>query len=75
MEYYLNRAGNSGVSGYELGADSIRVQFRDNSIYLYNYQITGMANVEKMKRLAVSGQGLNSFINSYVKKSYAAKLR
>jgi hypothetical protein len=37
MEHYLNIDGDSGVSGYEIGVDFIRVQFSTGSIYLYTY--------------------------------------
>ena len=61
--------------GYEIGADSITVEFGDGSIYLYNYTATGQRNVEHMKALAEGGRGLNSFINTDVRKAYARKLR
>lgn len=75
MEKYLNLGGNSGIVAYEIGIDAITVQFSDGSIYLYNYQSAGKEKIEHMKKLAVSGQGLNSFIMRNVRKSYAAKLR
>jgi hypothetical protein len=75
MERYLNLNGNSGVVGYEIGNDSIAVSFHDNSLYLYNYAVTGQAYVDQMKALAVAGSGLNSFISRTVRKGYAAKLR
>ena len=75
MEHYKNLGGDSGVVAYEIGNDSITVQFRDGSVYLYNNQSTGSSNIERMKSLAISGQGLNSFIGRVVKKGYASKLR
>jgi hypothetical protein len=75
MERYKNLSGDSVVVAYEIGSDSITIQFRDGSVYLYNYQSAGSSNVEHMKALAISGQGLNSFINRVVKKKYASKLR
>lgn len=75
MERYKNLGGNSSVIAYEIGYDSIKVQFGDGSIYLYNYQSTGKDNIERMKELAKSGMGLNSFIGRFVKKAYATKLR
>jgi hypothetical protein len=63
MEYYSNLSGNSGVVRFEIGPDFIRVQFQHGDIYLYTYQTAGGANIEEMKRLALQGQGLNSFIN------------
>ena len=75
MEKYANRNGDSGVAGYEIGADFIRVQFKDGAIYLYNNSNTGAANIEQMKQLAIAGAGLNSFISRYVRKAYARKER
>lgn len=75
MERYLNLGGDSGVIAYELGDDSITVEFSDGSVYLYTYQSAGSHNIEEMKALAVAGGGLNSFINKYVRKTYASKLR
>jgi hypothetical protein len=74
MDRYKNLGGDSGVIAYEIGIDFIKVQFSDGSIYLYNYQSTGASDIEEMKRLAVAGQGLNSFISRIVKKRYAARL-
>ena len=68
MERYGNTGGDSGVVAYERGADFIRVQFSDGSIYLYTHAVTGSDNVEHMKQLASSGHGLNSFINTVVPK-------
>lgn len=71
---YLNLGGNSGVTAYELGKDYIIVEFRGKSLYLYNYERPGRVDVENMKKLAVHGQGLNTYINKYVRKKYARKI-
>jgi hypothetical protein len=75
MERYANLGGNSGVVGYEIGHDFIRVQFSDGSIYLYTYTSAGANNIEQMKKLAQSGQGLNAFIIKNARKAYARKER
>ena len=75
MERYLNLGGDSGVVGYEIGPDFVRVQFSDGAIYLYNYASAGSQNIEYMKELAIRGQGLNSFINRVVRKAYARRER
>jgi hypothetical protein len=75
MEPYKNLGGDSDVVAYEIGSDSITVEFRDGAIYVYNYQSTGKTDVEQMKTLAVAGQGLNGFISRVVGKRYAAKLK
>jgi len=72
MERYKNLSGTSGVTGYEIGADYIRVAFSETSkIYSYSYNgKAGKAHVDNMKRYAVSGSGLNAYINKYAKKLY-----
>lgn len=74
MTPYKNLSGNSGIQAYELGEDSIIVQFDDGSQYLYTCNSAGSSNIEEMKNLAESGSGLNSFINKSVKYKYESKL-
>jgi hypothetical protein len=71
MDRYKNLGGNSNVAAYEIGHDSIKVQFFDKSTYLYTYQSAGAAKVEQMKLLAMNGKGLNS----YIKKSSTNNMR
>lgn len=75
MERYRDIDGDSGVSGYEIGTDFIRVQFSTGAIYLYTYASAGAQNIEQMKELAAAGDGLNSFINRNVRSRYARKER
>lgn len=75
MERYKNINGNSGIEKYEIGNNYIRVQFNDESIYLYTYASAGPSNIEQMKKLAIFGGGLNAFINKKVRKSYEKKER
>lgn len=75
METYKNLSGNSGISAYAIDAESITVQFNTGAIYLYTYRSAGRNNIEKMKSLAVAGQGLNSYIMKNVRQAYEAKLR
>jgi hypothetical protein len=74
MEPYINLGNNSGISAYDIRETSITVHFSNGEVYLYDYNKLGEAAVELMKRLAVQGHGLNSFINKQVRKNYAAKL-
>jgi hypothetical protein len=73
MTHYRNTSGDSGVAAYEVGEDFIAVKFSTGAIYTYNYSSAGSGNIETMKRLAASGNGLNSFINTNVKTRYARK--
>lgn len=74
MERYKNLGGDSGVSEYEIEAESIKVEFNDGTCYLYTYASAGSQNIEHMKNLARRGEGLNSFINTNVRKQYARKI-
>jgi hypothetical protein len=73
MQRYKNLGGNSGVVAFEVTDISINVQFDDGMNYLYNYQSTGATDIEAMKKLAISGVGLNSFINKHVKARFVSK--
>ena len=75
IEEYKNRGGNSGVIFFEINDDSTTVQFRDNSLYLYNYIRPGQVDVDHMKALARDGKGLNSYISRTVRKNFYQKLR
>jgi hypothetical protein len=75
MDRYKNLSGGSNVFSYVIGDDRISVQFKDGSTYLYTNARTGIRNIDQMKKLAVQGRGLNSFINTNVRKLYEAKLR
>ncbi|GKW02397.1 hypothetical protein PEC301877_12120 [Pectobacterium carotovorum subsp. carotovorum] len=74
MPAYANRSGNSRVVFYETTADSIRVEFKDGWKYVYNANKLGTATASRMKELAHSGQGLNSYISSVVKKNFQVSI-
>lgn len=75
MNVYKNVGGNSGVIAYTSDATSITVQFKTGSIYKYTYVSAGAEKTEQMKKLAVQGYGLNSYIMNYARTAYASKLR
>ncbi len=68
MERYINRS--SGIKAYKIGDEYILVKFDSFKTYKYSYRKAGRFKVEKMKILAMSGKGLNSYINKYAKYSY-----
>jgi hypothetical protein len=71
MEVYKNRSGRSSVYAFVIGEDFISVQFKTNGkVYKYSYARAGRGHVEAMKRLARNGLGLNTYIKTYVDKSY-----
>lgn len=73
MEIYLNTSKKSGVIAYEYGSNYIKVQFSRGGSYIYSYESAGKEHIEKMKQLADSGSGLNTYINKNVKKNYEKK--
>ena len=75
MKKYNDIDNDSGVNSFEIGVDYIDVTFKDGSIYRYTHASAGKDNIERMKKLAESGDGLNAFINSNVRKKYARKIR
>jgi hypothetical protein len=75
MVTYRNLGGDSNVRAFEIGSDSITVQFGDGSFYLYTYRSAGQGNIEQMKVLAMAGRGLNSFIMLHAKYGYERKWR
>lgn len=74
-QQYADPNGDSSVDAYEIGSDYVQVRFTDGSVYLYTYASAGESNIERMKELAQSGNGLNSFIMNNVKYDYASKQR
>lgn len=74
MQHYRDIGGDSGIAAYEVGSDSITVEFKHGGIFLYNYASAGSSAIETMKQLAAKGNGLNTYINKYVKNAYASRL-
>ena len=72
---YKNLSGNSGVKAYESGRGYIKIEFAGGDVYLYDDEVPGKAFVDAMKKLAVKGKGLATFISKYVREDYAKKLR
>jgi len=71
MQTYADVNNDSGVSSYDIRAMSIEVWFnRDAVSYVYSYSSAGEYHVEHMKKLAINGKGLNTYINNYVKRDY-----
>lgn len=73
MQQYKNLGGDSGVRAFLIGEDYIDVQFDGSAIYRYSYKSAGIDKVEEMKRLAVQGYGLNSYIMRYARMDYEKK--
>lgn len=71
MEIYADLNDDSGVSSYEINPLSIKVWFnKDSASYIYSYSSAGEYHVEHMKKLALAGKGLNTYINNYVLRDF-----
>jgi hypothetical protein len=75
VKRYKNLSGDSGVVAYGLESESITVQFQDGWKYEYTNASAGADAVEVMKRLAISGRGLSTYISTSVRERYARKFR
>jgi hypothetical protein len=75
MKPYKNLSGHSGVVAYDITNDAIHIVFRDGDEpnYLYDAASAGRANLEAMKRLALAGRGLSTFISRNVRDGYARR--
>ncbi|MGK4566283.1 hypothetical protein [Flavobacterium sp. 3HN19-14] len=67
---YKNQNGNSGIIGYEIADNAIRIRFLDGEEYLYTYKTAGKETIEKMKQLAISGKGLATYLNRFASEKY-----
>lgn len=73
MHRYQNVRRNSGVTHFEIFPTSIRIRFVNGAIYVYDYCMPGRRDVEVMKKLAVEGRGLSTYISQHVGERYASK--
>lgn len=63
MKQYLNKNGGSGVTHYQIGEDYIDIKFEGTStIYTYTNSLNGKNHIDNMKKLALNGIGLSSYI-------------
>jgi hypothetical protein len=67
MEKYNDLTGKSGVSYYKIGKDYIDIRFRTDpsSIYRYTNRLSGEKHIKIMKKLAISGEGLSTYISQH----------
>jgi hypothetical protein len=75
MKRYQNLSGDSGVDAYEIGEDFIKVRFRQGAVYWYTGEGVGARHLAELKRLALSGRGLGTYISRHaeVREGYARK--
>jgi hypothetical protein len=71
MTHYKNLGLDSDVESYQIFENLIKVKFKDTiKIYTYSDKRATKFHVDNMKKLAIAGEGLNSYINKYVKFLY-----
>jgi hypothetical protein len=71
MKKYQNKSGISGIVEYEIGDDHIKLRFATSRrIFTYSYSKAGKEHVEMMKKLALSGIHLNTYVNQHVKELF-----
>jgi len=72
MQKYKN--GNSGLIAFQIGVDFIKVKFKDCNVYKYTFSSAGIENINRMKELAMIGEGLSTFISIKVKDAFEKKV-
>lgn len=75
MKRYGDSTGEFRIHAFEFNADGITIEFSDGSVYRYDSANTGLANIQQMKQLALSGKGLGGYIDRYARRNYAIRLR
>ena len=64
----------SGVAAYAYGPGWIHLRFHHGGAYRYDDRRPGAEHVLEMQRLADLGEGLNTYVNRYVRDNYARRL-
>jgi len=63
MQRYVSKSGKPyGATGFSLEPDAVVVRFKGGHRYRYTYASCGKVHVNAMKRLAVSGKGLSTYV-------------
>jgi len=73
MQKYSGQIRRGGAVAFEIGPESIEVEFSSGWIYRFTYQRPGALRVERMKELALAGHGLSTFISRHVKNRYESR--
>lgn len=74
MNTYKNLGGSSGIRAYKSTLNSIIIQFKNSSMYEYTLSSVGQRNLAIMKKLAIRGSGLNTFVNQNVRSLYSRRI-
>ena len=74
MHRYGDGDHDSGVIAYLFVKNGIILKFKSKEeSYLYNYKKPGAEHLANMKKLAIDGSGLSTYVNQHVKENYFKK--
>jgi len=73
VKRYRDKNGNTSIAGYQAGIGYIRIRFSDGAQYVYTWRSAGALNIERMKWLALTGDDLMGYIETFVQDRYARK--
>ncbi|HWU51447.1 MAG TPA: hypothetical protein VN153_01405 [Tahibacter sp.] len=63
MRRYVSKSGKPfGATGFRLEPDAIVVRFKGDQRYRYTHASCGVTHVDAMKRLAIAGEGLSTYV-------------
>ncbi|MDP2176302.1 MAG: hypothetical protein Q8K70_10380 [Bacteroidota bacterium] len=63
MQKYQDLTGKSEISHFDIQPEKILIKFNKKAeILIYSYDKVGKNHVENLKKLAISGAGLNRYI-------------
>jgi hypothetical protein len=65
MKEYIDVEGDGSITAYETGPDFISLRFSDGSQHRYTCKSAGTLNVERMKWLALTGNGLAKYMKTH----------
>jgi len=71
---YQESSDDSGIAAYSLFPKAIAIVFKHGGTYLYSHAAPGRDHVASMKKLALAGDGLNTYINQHVRDNYERKI-
>ncbi|MGN6417912.1 MAG: hypothetical protein ACTHMC_10500 [Pseudobacter sp.] len=74
MEHYLNKSGTSPITRFKIEAQKVTVWYNDDTSYTYSYARAGQPIVDRIKELAIAGEGLATYISRQAKFLYDHKI-
>ena len=75
LQKYKDHSRSSGVAGFQLAEGLIVVRFKNGSTYEYTNDSASPEAIATMHHLALSGQGLGTFISTHVHNAYARRIK